>query len=148
MNDRDESEWESTMTMICQLGCNCISWAPFRPGTSQNASILRVAIGGADGYVHIMEWVWRGRTKSRCAQSVENGWEFESKLRGQKEQVRDVAWSPQIGDSMDVIASCGRVNNWKKNIKNRADNCWFGHENQEKRGRKAWIKLTQNRYGG
>lgn len=36
----------------------------------------------------------------------------------------------------------------KKNIKNRADNCWFGHENQEKRGRKAWIKLTQNRYGG
>lgn len=24
--------------------------------------------------------------------------------------MRDVAWSPQIGDSTDVIASCGRVN--------------------------------------
>ena len=51
----DESEWEATQTMICQLGCNCVSWAPFRPGTSENANILRVAIGGGDGYVHIME---------------------------------------------------------------------------------------------
>lgn len=51
----DEWEWGTTQTMICQLGCNCISWAPFRPGTSENANILRVAIGGGDGYVHIME---------------------------------------------------------------------------------------------
>ena len=48
-------------------------------------------------------------TRNRCAQSVENGWEFGSKLRGHKDRVRDVAWSPQIGDSADVIASCGRV---------------------------------------
>ncbi|CBK23828.2 uncharacterized protein, partial [Blastocystis hominis] len=95
---KNEWEWGTTQTMICQLGCNCISWAPFRPGTSENANILRVAIGGGDGYVHIME----------CGQSVENGWEFESKLRGHKDRVRDVAWSPQIGDSTDVIASCGR----------------------------------------
>lgn len=51
----DELEWEATQTMICQLGCTCVSWAPFRPGTSENANILRVAIGGGDGYVHIME---------------------------------------------------------------------------------------------
>ena len=49
-------------------------------------------------------------TRNRCVHSLENGWEFESKLRGHKDRVRDVAWSPQIGDSTDVIASCGRVN--------------------------------------
>ena len=54
----DETEWESTITTICRLGCKCVSWAPFRPGTSEDASVLRVAIGAGDKYVHIMKYMF------------------------------------------------------------------------------------------
>lgn len=61
--------------------------------------MLRLAVAAGDTFVYIL----------KCIGSPSNPWEVETKLRGHTDPVRDVAWSPFIGITSNIIASCSRV---------------------------------------
>lgn len=95
----DDGEWTSQQVIVCQRGCNAVSWCSFQPNTKESRSVLQLAVAAGDTFVYIL----------KCVGSPSNPWEIETKLSGHTDPVRDVAWSPFIGITSNVIASCGRV---------------------------------------
>lgn len=95
----NDTEWNSQQVVVCRMGCNAVSWCPYRPSSKETGSVLRVAVAAGDSCVHIL----------KCFISPSNPWDLETKLRGHGDRVRDVSWCPFIGITTNRVASCGRV---------------------------------------
>ncbi|KAL7059970.1 hypothetical protein AAHC03_09647 [Spirometra sp. Aus1] len=89
------------------VGVNAVSWAPainanfmLNPSLNQtvNSLVKRLASGGCDCLVKI----WREDHDSG------RNWTEEARLEGHTDWVRDVAWSPSLSLSRQLIASCGQ----------------------------------------
>jgi protein transport protein SEC13 len=76
------------------LGCNSVSWAPFR---AASAHVRRLVTGSCDKTVK----VW-------SLADGEAQWVREelSSAPAHSDWVRDVAWAPSTGAPVDMIASC------------------------------------------
>jgi protein transport protein SEC13 len=100
-----EGKWDAQRFPAHQIGVNSISWAPaVAPGAllrSASAAgqppVRRFATGGCDNLVKI----WRYSPQ-------DNQWRCEDKLKAHQDWVRDVAWSPNMGSTASVLASCSQ----------------------------------------
>jgi protein transport protein SEC13 len=100
-----EGKWDAQRFPAHQIGVNSISWAPaVAPGAllrSASAAgqppVRRFVTGGCDNLVKI----WRYSPQ-------DNQWRCEDKLKAHQDWVRDVAWSPNMGSTASVLASCSQ----------------------------------------
>lgn len=100
----EAGSWESKEWHAHQIGCNSVSWCPSsKPESliiadnsgSDNSELfgeLRLATGGCDNFVKI--WKPTG--------------DLVAELNGHTDWVRDVAWMPNIGLSLQTIVSCSQ----------------------------------------
>jgi len=99
-----EAKWDAQRFQAHQIGVNSISWAPavapgalLRSGSIAQPPVRRFVTGGCDNLVKI----WRHSPQ-------DNQWRCEDKLKAHQDWVRDVAWSPNMGSTASVIASCSQ----------------------------------------
>ncbi|KAK8810605.1 hypothetical protein WA158_007180 [Blastocystis sp. Blastoise] len=98
---KDDQVWQSKVISVSTVGCNSISFAPYRHiGSEESNNIyMRIAVGCSDACIYIY----------KC--KAEGGeWELDTKLIGHSDWVRDVVWSPYTGVPYNLIASCGKDN--------------------------------------
>lgn len=104
-----DEQWISIIQEGHTGGINCLSWAPFFFPVSfqvtdnnlgQNFAPMRFVTGGCDNYVK----VWTANSNiddiSKLSFNSDN-------LEAHTDWVRDVSWLNSIGNTNEVIASCG-----------------------------------------
>jgi len=121
---KDERNWEkTTIKPAHNNGVNAVSWAPAmdppallsgQAARAVSSPPRRIATGGCDNLIKI----WRYDEQA----GGKGDWVLEVPLEGHGDWVRDVAWAPNIGRPIDILASCsqdGSVFIWSREDGNK-----------------------------
>jgi len=118
-----DGKWDAVkISAHKKFGCNAVSWAPaVSPDSLLTSStgirgVQRLATGGCDNSVKIFRF-----------SETENTWREEEVLNKHKDWVRDVAWAPNIGVPVHVLASCSQDRSvviWSQEVTGKAKAEW------------------------
>lgn len=94
----DGTQWDHNEFKAGPMGCNAVSWAPFKaPGSEKGdgSYTLSVVTGSCDGVARI--WSKEGK---------DTNFTIKKEFKSHNDWVRDVAWAPTSSIPTNTIATC------------------------------------------